>query len=442
VAIVGRPNVGKSTLFNRLAGRKLAVVEDRPGVTRDRHYADARVGDRPIVLVDTGGFDPRSDDPMMEDVARQVRLALEECDVVLCVLDATSPPTEADRDAVHLLRGANRPVVYVANKADSERAAHEAMWLYELGLPSVVPVSALHGVGRQALEAALLAVLPPPHADAEPPGLEGVPRVAIVGRPNAGKSSLVNRLLGEERQIVDDRPGTTVDAIDALYEREGRRMVLVDTAGMRRKAHVDDPVEASAVLQAVRAMERSDVVVLLVDARTGVAEQDAKILGLAEGRGRGVVIALNKCDGLDEREQHRAEQKARDVLSFVPWAPVVRLSARTGRGVRSLLETIDRVLDSFRRRVTTGELNRFFETVLERHPPPVARGRPVRLYYVTQASVAPPTFVAVTNHPDAVHFSYQRYVANQLREAFGFEGVPVRVLFREKRKRDARPGSE
>ena len=440
VAIVGRPNVGKSTLFNRLAGRRLAIVEDTPGVTRDRHYADTLMYGREIVLVDTGGFDPESDDPMMGSIARQVRLALAECDLVVCVLDASVEPQTADREAVRLLRESRKPVIFVANKSDTPRLALEANSYYRLGVEMLIPVSALHGHGTGDLEQAVLDALPPAEALATLPRLDGVARVAITGKPNAGKSSLVNRLLGQERQIVDDRPGTTVDAVDALLERDGRRLVLIDTAGIRRKSHVDESVESLAVLQAIRSMERSDLVVLLLDASVGVAEQDAKIIGLAEDRGRAIVIALNKCDLLDDAAQRQATTRARDVLAFVPWAPLLRISARSGRGVKKFLTAIEAAVEAHGKRITTAQLNRFFEEVLDRHPPPVHRGKPVRLYYVTQTQVSPPTFTIIANYPDAVHFSYQRYVVNQIRAAFGFEGTPVRVFYKPRRRREGSQG--
>jgi GTPase len=435
VAVVGRPNVGKSTLFNRLAGHRIAVVEDVPGVTRDRHYADADAFGRPYVLVDTGGFDAQSDDPRQAGIVQHVRLALEECDAVVCVLDATAEPLQADVDAVALLRQTDKPVLYVANKADSQNRAHAAGSLYALGIDTLLPVSALHGHGLGDLEEAIARVLPEPTDESAPDVGPDVLRVAIVGRPNAGKSSLVNQLLGEARQLVDARPGTTVDSVDSLLERHGHRMVLIDTAGMRRKRGVDKGVEALAVYQAIRAMERSDVVVLLVDAHDGVAEQDAKIAGLAIDRGRALVLGLNKMDLLDREDERKAVDRARDVLAFAPWAPVVRLSAKTGKGVRKLLDTVADAGREHRKRVSTGEVNRFFEEVLERHPPPSFRNKPVRLYYVTQAQTAPPTFIVSTNEPKGVHFSYQRYIANQLRERFGFHGTPVNVRYRGKPKR-------
>lgn len=437
VAIVGRPNVGKSTLFNRLAGARIAIVEDRPGVTRDRHYAPAYVGDDEVVLVDTGGFDPTSDDPMAESIAGQVRLALAEADVIVCVLDGSSDPLPADREAVALLRRTKKPVIFVANKADGPKAAQAALGLYELGVPTLLPISALHGGGLGKLEDALLEALPKQTEGDAAPELDGVPRVAIVGRPNAGKSSLVNRLLGEERQIVDARPGTTMDSIDALFDRDGTHLILIDTAGIRRRrAIVGESVESLGVMHALRSVERSDVVVLLIDATAGAAEQDARIAGLVEERGAALVVALNKVDALTSAEIARAERDARDVLSFVPWASFLKVSAKEGRGTRALIEAVVAARAEHIRRVPTAEMNRFFEQVLDRHPPPTASGRAVRLYYVTQASIGPPTFVAVTNEPSLVHFSYRRYVQNQIRERFGFAGTPIRVIYRRRRRNE------
>jgi GTP-binding protein len=437
VAIVGRPNVGKSTLFNRLARARIAIVHDEPGVTRDRKYADTSAYGRPYTVVDTGGFDPADVDPMKAGIATHVRAAIAEADAIVFVTDATTGPNDADRAAVKLLRESRKPVFYAANKADSPRADPEAFELYRLGVEKVYPVSALHGRGIGELEAALVEALP----EGEPEDLgdeKAPPRIALIGRPNAGKSSLLNRILGEDRVLVDSRPGTTRDAIDALVEREGKKYVFIDTAGIRRKAKVakeGSAVESLSVLSSIRSIERAHVVVMLCDAEEGVAEQDAKILGLAEERGRAMVVALNKADLLDKAGFAKAEELAREKLSFVPYVPVVRTSAKTGRGVGELFATIDRVRDAFYRRVGTGELNRFFKEVLETRPPPTMGGRSPRLYYVTQAEVAPPTFIVMTNAPDSIHFSYRRFVVNQLRKSFGFEGVPVRVHYKARRKR-------
>jgi GTPase len=446
VAIIGRPNIGKSTLFNRLAGARLAIVEDIPGVTRDRHYADTFLRGRDVVLVDTGGFDPDSDDPMKEGIARHVEAALSEADVVVCVLDATSPPTPADRAAVQLLRrarrdGVDKKVVFVANKADSKAQVLEASELYALGMETLIPISALHGNNLVELEEAIVAALPPPDTGSQPVWGEDARRVAIVGRPNAGKSSLTNRLLGEDRQLVDARPGTTVDPIDSLLTRRTRdgerQYVLIDTAGVRRKRGIDEAVESIAVMKAIRSIERSDCTVLLVDAKEGIAEQDARLAGLVVDRGRALVVGLNKSDLLaSEKERQRALASARETLAFAPWAPIVLLSAKTGRASGKILEAAEKAIASHRARVTTSELNRFFEEVLDRHPPPTFRSKPVRLYFVTQAETKPPRFVVVTNEPEGIHFSYQRYVVNALRERFGFEGTPLRVTYRAKSRRE------
>ena len=439
VAIVGRPNVGKSTLFNRLVRAPIAIVHDEPGVTRDRKYADTSAFGRSYTLVDTGGFDPEDEDPMKVGIAAHVRASIAEADAIVFVTDATTGPSDADRAAVKLLRESGKPAFFVANKADSPKADAEAFELYRLGVEKVFPVSALHGRGIGDLEAALVEALPEEEADEAPFDPETAPpRIALIGRPNAGKSSLLNRILGEDRVLVDDRPGTTRDAIDALVERAGKSYVLIDTAGIRRKAKVakeGSAVESLSVLSSIRSIERAHVVVLLCDASEGVAEQDAKILGLAEERGRAMIVALNKADLLSKEAFGKAEELAREKLSFVPYVPVVRTSAKTGRGVPELFATLDRVREGFFKRVPTGELNRFFESVIETRPPPTMGARSPRIYYVTQAEVAPPTFVAMTNAPDNIHFSYRRFVVNQLRKSFGFEGSPVRVHYKARRRR-------
>jgi len=459
VAVVGKPNVGKSSLFNRLVGRPLAIVHDQPGVTRDRHYADVWAVGRSYVLIDTGGFDLDNDDPMGARIRQQVALAVDEADVVVCVFDAQTGMTDADREAVAMLRRSGKPVFYAANKADTKGGEAEALDLYRLGISKVFPISALHGRGMGDLEAAIVDALPPAEQEESPPPDEDSeedsekierparpPRVALIGRPNAGKSSLLNRIAGKERVLVDDRPGTTRDPIDITVEKNGRSMVLVDTAGIRRKGKVTkeaDVLEGASVFHAIRAMERCEIAVLLCDGAAGIAEQDAKILGLAVDRGRAIVIAVNKTDLLDTRARKNLEEQARDKLSFVPWAPVVPISAKTGRGVGNLLTTIQSVHAAFRSRIGTGQLNRFFEQVLATHPPPTMGNRAPRLFFVTQAETAPPHFIVMTNEPEHIHFSYQRYLTNQLRKAFGFEGVPLRVTYKKRRRRgedEAPPG--
>lgn len=434
VAVVGRPNVGKSTLFNRLARKKLAIVHDEPGVTRDRHYADTHAFGREYTLVDTGGFDPEDDDPMRAGIARHVKSAIEEADVIIFVTDSTAPLTAADKAAIALLRRTKKPVFYAANKADSPRTDSEAYELFAEGVKKIYPVSALHGRGLAELEGDVVEAfgdfIPPEENDA-------VTRISLIGRPNAGKSSLMNRLLGEERMMVDPRPGTTRDAIDAVVTRGDETFVFVDTAGIRKKGRVtkaDDAVESLSVLSSIRSIERSSVVILLADAAEGVAEQDAKILGLADDRGRAMIIALNKCDLLERDARKRAADVAREKISFAPFVPVVEISAKTGRGISELFSKVSEVSAAYHKRVGTGELNRFFAEVLEMRPPPTQGGKAPRLYYITQALSAPPTFVIVSSAPEAVHFSYRRFVVNQLRKKFGFDGVPIRVYYKEKRR--------
>jgi GTP-binding protein len=437
VAVVGRPNVGKSTLFNRLARARIAIVHDEPGVTRDRHYADTSAFGKPYTLVDTGGFDPEDEDPMKAGIARHVRAAIAEADAIIFVTDATTGPNAADRAAIKLLRESGKPVLYAANKADSPAVDADAYDLYRLGIDKVYPVSALHGRGIGELEADLVANLAEPQ-EAEPEDGFGPPRIALVGRPNAGKSSLLNRILGEDRMLVDARPGTTRDAIDALVTRGDKKYVLIDTAGIRRKSKVvkeENPVESLSVLSSIKTIERSHVVVMVCDAQEGVAEQDAKILGLAEERGRAMIVVLNKSDLLDKDGMKKAEEAAREKLSFLPYVPIVRTSAKMGRGIGDLFAAVEKVREGYFKRVGTGELNRFFETVLDARPPPTMGGRAPRLYYVTQAEIGPPTFVAMSNAPDSIHFSYRRFVVNQLRKTFGFDGVPVRVHYKARRKK-------
>jgi len=449
VAVVGRPNVGKSTLFNRLAGGSLAIVDDQPGVTRDRHYAIAHLYGRNVTLVDTGGFDPESDDPMQQGIARHVRAAIEEADVVLCVLDGSLPPTGADREAIGLLRRGNKPVVYAANKIDTPARLSEAADLYRLGVPELVAVSALHGRGTAELAQAIAELLPP-FASAPEGEADGAPRVALIGKPNAGKSSLFNRLAGEERALVDARPGTTRDPVDTRIVAAGRPFVVVDTAGIRRRARVERGIELVSVLRAIKALERADVTVLMCDATEGVTEQDARLVGLATERRRAVVIGLNKMDAVPKGERRAVEAQAREATNFARWAPIMPLSAKTGAGVNDLMQQVGKAADELKRRVSTAELNRFFRTVLERQAPPTHHGRAPRIYYLTQAESSPPFFIAWASHPEDIKVSYQRFVENQIRHAFGFGSVPVTVHYRareqtersERRKAPARKGDK
>ena len=435
VAIVGRPNVGKSTLFNRLVGRRLAIVDDTPGVTRDRHYADTFIQGRDLSLVDTGGFDPYDTDPLRQGIARHVQAAIAEADVVLCVLDAQGAPTEADRHAVQLLRGSDKPVVYFANRADHRELDYVANELFALGIERLISGSALHGRGIAQLEAAIHDQLPEAGPPADTEAASPIPRISLIGRPNAGKSSLLNRLTGSERSLVDDRPGTTRDPIDGQVEFDGRSYVFVDTAGVRRKSKVREAIESASIMRSIRSIDRADVVVLMCDGSETIAEQDARLLSLANERGKALIVGLNKMDLLSHAQQQQQLTRAREALHFVPWVPIAALSAKTGRGTRKLLKLIDQAYEQYGRRIPTAELNRFFAEVLERKPPPTQSGKAPRLYYVTQAQTNPPVFVAMCSAPEAINESYRRFVVNQLRAAFGFDSIPIAVRYRARRRR-------
>jgi len=437
VAVVGRPNVGKSTLFNRLAGQGIAIVHDSPGVTRDRHYAVAHLYGRNVTLVDTGGFDPESDDPMQQGIARHVRAAIAEADVIVCVLDGTLAPTAADREAVQLLRRGDKPVVYVANKVDTAARESDAADLYRLGIPELVPVSALHGRGTAELGEAVAKLLPPIES-AESDADEHVPRIAFIGKPNAGKSSLFNRLAGEERSLVDARPGTTRDPVDTRIVVGGRPFIIVDTAGIRRKARVEKGVELVSVLRAIRALERCHVAVLMYDATEGISEQDARLVGLALERRRALVIGMNKMDAVPKENRRAVTEQARDALAFARWAPIMPLSAKTGLGVAELMQKVSKATTELKRRVKTAELNRFFRDVLERQAPPTQKGRAPRIYYLTQAEASPPLFIAWASFPESIRPAYQRFVENQIRSAFGFDSVPVTVHYRARQRDPSR----
>ncbi len=440
VAVVGRPNVGKSTLFNRLVGKKLAIVDDQPGVTRDRHYAPAHIHGHNVTLIDTGGFDPTSDDPMQQGIARHVNAAISEADVIVCVLDGSMSVTAPDREAVQLLRRSKKPVIYVANKVDTAHQAPAAHELYELGVPEIVAVSALHGRGTANLAQAIAKHLPKAaRGEPEEEADEIIPRLALIGRPNAGKSSMFNRLTGSERALVDPRPGTTRDPVDARIEADGRTFLIVDTAGIRKKARVERGIELVSVLQAIRSIERAQVVILMCDAVLGVQEQDSRLLGMCLERRRAVIVGLNKADLQNKKQQADSEEIARDELRFAGWVPIVHLSAKTGRGVKELLDLAARASKEFKRRIPTGELNRFFEGVLQKHPPPTSKGRAPRIFYITQAEAHPPRFVAMCNAPEYITEAYKRFVANQIRQAFDFRAVPITVEYRARKRNEIAP---
>jgi len=435
VAIVGRPNVGKSTLFNRLAGTQTAIVHDEPGVTRDRHYADVHIFSRTFTLIDTGGFDPGDTDAIGRGIARHVRAAVDEADVVICVLDGLGPPTAADAAAIRLLRQADKPVIYLANRLDNERLAREATELYALGVVPIA-VSALHGRGMAEFGEALLAALPPVDAGAETSEAEVVPRLALIGRPNAGKSSLLNRLSGAERSLVDDRPGTTRDPVDARVDYKGDAYVVVDTAGIRRRSKVEAGIESASVMQSLRSIARADVVAILVDAAEGLAEQDARLLGLVSDRARPIVVGLNKMDLLDAAQRKRALEQAKSQLHFAPWAPIVPFSNKTGEGIGQLMKAVRQAFTEYSQRVTTSQLNTFLQAIVEQKPPPASGPRPPRLFFMTQAQASPPVFVVMCSNAEAIKDAYRRFLANQIRQTFGFNSVPLVIRYKNRRRNE------
>ncbi len=430
VTLVGRPNVGKSTLFNRLIEERLAIVEDVPGTTRDRIYADARWGGLTLTFVDTGGLLPDSNGDLMASVRDQVEIAMAEAEVIVFLVDAKEGLTATDLDIAALLRRCNKPVILAANKADNESRRQAAVEFYELGLGDPYPISALHGTGTGDLLDAILDVVPPEQPEEE---AEGV-RIAIVGRPNVGKSLLLNTILGEDRMIVSDKPGTTRDAVDSLVEWDGQPVTLIDTAGIRRRGRIEPGVERYSVIRALRAIQRSDVVLLLIDAVDGITAQDAHIAGYVVEEARGVVIVVNKWD-LIEKDSHTMDAytgEIRQALKFISYAPLVFVSALTGQRVGRALDVALRVQEARSHRAPTGQLNRILRDAALSHSPPSKRGKRLKIYYATQAGTAPPSFVFFVNDPQLLHFSYRRYLGNKLREAFGFEGSPLRLSFRRR----------
>jgi len=429
VAIVGRPNVGKSTLFNRLTGGRKALVEDIPGTTRDRLYADVEWGDRAFTLVDTGGLEPTSEEPFSVLVRRQVEVALAEADVVMLVVDASQGPTITDMEIAEMLRRTGSPVLLVANKADNDRRQQAALQFYELGLGEPIAISAYHDLGVDELRRALAALLPPAEALAAAPAELAL---AIVGRPNVGKSMLLNAILGQERVVVSEVPGTTRDAIDTPLEYQGHRLLLIDTAGIRRRGRIAPGLERHSVQRAQQAIRRCDVALLVIDAAEGVTAQDTHIAGLVLEEYKGLVIVVNKWDLMPDTDEQRRRFAAHALerLKFVPWAPLAFVSAKTGLNLEGLLELALEVGEKRSQRVPTARLNAAIREAMARHPPPPSGKRQFKLYYVTQAGVRPPPFVFFCTAPNLLHFSSRRYLENAIRRAFDFEGTAIKMVFR------------
>ena len=433
VAVVGRPNVGKSTLFNALAGEKIAIVKDTPGITRDRIYADITWLDMNFTLIDTGGIEPDSKDIILSQMREQAQIAMDTADVIIFLVDVKQGLVDADAKVADMLRRSQKPVVLVVNKVDSfEKYMADTYEFYNLGIGDPIPISAANRLGIGDMLDVVTS-----HFDRESMDTEEDerPRIAIVGKPNVGKSSLINKLLGENRLIVSDIAGTTRDAVDTEVVHNGKEYVFIDTAGLRRKNKIKEDLEHYMIIRTVSAVERADVVVLVIDAGEGVTEQDAKIAGIAHERGKGMIIAVNKWDSIekDDKTIYKFTRKIQDTLSFMPYAELVFISALTGQRLPKLFDTIDAVIENSTLRVGTGVLNEIMTEAVAMQQPPSDKGKRLRLYYITQVSVKPPTFVIFVNDKELMHFSYTRYIENQIRNAFGFKGTPLKFIIRERK---------
>ena len=438
IAIVGRPNVGKSTLFNRMSRSNQALVGDLPGVTRDRNYAQITFEEKTFTLVDTGGY-VISDSSDLEDLTReQILLALEEADIILFVADAKTGLHPEDADLVDLLRRTSKPVFFAVNKVDSPEQERNLAEFYELGLDRIYPTSAAHGYGVGQLLSELAAFLPETVEDAGDDQTPEAIKVAIIGRPNVGKSTLVNHLLGTQRVIVSATPGTTRDAVDSILEHRGQQYVLIDTAGIRRKGRIREMLEKISIMRALQSIDRSHVSVILIDAIEGITDQDLHIAGYIQERHRGCIVGINKWDAVenDRKLTKRFLEEVRDRFRFFPFAPIITFSALSGKRVARIIPTVWEVFQQYNQRITTGILNRGLAEALRKHEPPIVKGRRLKFFYATQASTKPPTFVLFCNDPDSIHFSYERYLTNQFREAFGLDKSPLRLIFRGRERKE------
>ena len=437
VAIVGRPNVGTSTLFNIFANSRISIVEDTPGVTRDRLYADTEWLDNEFMMVDTGGIEIMNTDKIAVSIRQQAQIAIAEADVILFVCDARAGITHEDAEVAKMLRQSKKPIVLAINKADSPKQEMEIFEFYNLGIGEPIPVSAANHLGLGDLLDAVVEKFPETSAYGED-GNEDEIKVALIGRPNVGKSSIFNTLVGEERSIVSDVAGTTRDAIDTPVIREGQKFLFIDTAGMRRKARIDEPIEKYSIIRSLRAVDRSDVVLMVIDAIDGVTEQDKKIAGYAHEAGKGIVLVVNKWDLYDKDNTStlRYTENLRRELVFMQYAPVVFVSAMTKQRIHRLPEVIHYVAEQNAMRISTSVLNQVVEDAIEINPTPTEKGQRLKILYATQVKIKPPTFVIFVNEPEIMHFSYQRYLENKLREAFGFEGTPLQMIIRGKNEEE------
>lgn len=433
VAIVGRPNVGKSTLFNALAGDMISIVKDTPGVTRDRIYADVTWLDKAFTMIDTGGIEPDSSDIILSQMREQAQIAIDTADVIVFLVDVRQGLVDADSKVADMLRRSRKPVVLCVNKVDNYKKMQADIYeFYNLGLGDPVPVSAASKQGFGELLDEITKNFPAMNeSDLE----DERPRVAIVGKPNVGKSSLINKLLGERRLIVSDIAGTTRDAVDTVIKRDGKEYIFIDTAGLRRKNKIKEELEKYSIIRTVTAVERADVVVIVIDAKEGVTEQDAKIAGIAHERGKGIIVAVNKWDAIEKNDKtiYEYTNKIKEILSFMPYAEMIFMSALTGQRLNKLFELIDVVIENHALRIATGVLNEIMTEAVALQQPPSDKGKRLKLYYMTQVAVKPPTFVIFVNDKELMHFSYTRYIENKVREAFGFKGTPLKFIIRERK---------
>ena len=436
VAIVGRPNVGKSTLFNALAGEKIAIVKDTPGVTRDRIYAEVNWLDKDFTLIDTGGIEPESRDVILAQMREQAQIAIDTADVILFMTDVKQGLVDADSKVADMLRRSHKPVILVVNKVDNfQKMMPDVYEFYNLGIGDPMPISAAERIGIGDMLDKVLEHFPERSGTEEE---DERPRIAIVGKPNVGKSSIINKLIGEDRVIVSDIAGTTRDAIDTDIVHNGREYVFIDTAGLRRKNKIKEELERYSIIRTVTAVERADVVLIVIDAVEGVTEQDAKIAGIAHDRGKGVIIVVNKWDAIEKNDKtvKEYEQKIRMVLSFMPYAEIMYVSAKTGQRLPKLFDMIDMVIENQTLRIATGVLNEIMTEAVALQQPPSDKGKRLKLYYITQVAVKPPTFVIFVNDKELMHFSYTRYLENRIRDAFGYKGTSLKFFIRERKEKD------
>ncbi|MDY6295607.1 MAG: ribosome biogenesis GTPase Der [Schwartzia succinivorans] len=436
VAIVGRPNVGKSTLFNQIGKKRISIVDDMPGVTRDRIYLDAVWLGKPFVMIDTGGIEFSGDDKILSSMRDQAKLAMDEADVIVFVVDGRTGLTTSDEEVGKMLRTTKKPVILAVNKIDSPKQDNDIYEFYNLGLGDPIPIAAANALNLGDLLDAVVAAFPD-NSDEDEESDEI--HIAVIGRPNVGKSSLVNTLLGEERVIVSDIPGTTRDAIDTHFKKDDIKFTLIDTAGMRRKAHIDEAIEHYSVLRSLRAIDRSDVVLMVINAVEGITDQDTKIAGYAHDSGKGVILVVNKWDiyeNKDEKSTLRFTEDLREKIGFLQYAPVIYISALTGQRVHRITDLVKYVADQQSMRIKTSVLNELLRDAIAINPPPSYKGKPLKVLFMTQAGIKPPKFIIFVNDPELMHFSYLRFLENKIRETFGFEGAPLKLIVRGRKEED------